>query len=335
MQPGGRLIGLIKRGREAMGYRRPVEVVAGVVLPRPDDFHGVGCLERAGHGLGDEIIGHAAAKATPQLGGMHHDIGNGQAGQRGGRVPCAALILRRHPQFAAALVNPGSGIHRLHGGVGQQGHFIDGFQGARRLLEDLQGAAILANPQTGVGQQSPQLRRDGGAVSGRGGGRIPGDRQGIAPLARGPIALGQYGHAAGDDEHLPHPRHGPRRGILQMQQPRAEDGRSGDAGHQKIGQAHVHAESGATGDLVVGIEPGLVVTDEAELSGRLEHHLAGHRLSGGLRRQFAISRLSTAGIVMDLPRLGTAFGHGHLPTRRCGGPQHLPGCGAGLAQRFP
>src|SRR5580693_246367 len=91
-----------------------IEIVADVVLARPDDLHGRAGItgdERGFHGV---ILDEAAAKTAADEGDMYFDVFAWNAERAGDRCCGRSGDLRRRPQFAGIAANVRGAVDRLH-----------------------------------------------------------------------------------------------------------------------------------------------------------------------------------------------------------------------------
>src|SRR4029077_5993273 len=125
MPPGNQVALGIEAGEESVNRRRAIEIVADVVLARPNDLH-----RRAGF-PGDEggfdgvILNEAAAKTTADERDVDFDVLARNAECAGDRFRGCSGDLRWRPKFAGIAANVGSAIDRLHRGMSEKGNFVD------------------------------------------------------------------------------------------------------------------------------------------------------------------------------------------------------------------
>ena len=135
VRPGDGPAARVQASREAVVIIGPVQIVLDILLARPDDLHGaidlLGDLYGPDHAIDIEPAAEAAADQMI----VDLDLLLGEAGDlgRGGLSP--RQNLRANPNLACAGPHMHGAVHRLHGGVGEERHLIDGLDFLRRPAE--------------------------------------------------------------------------------------------------------------------------------------------------------------------------------------------------------
>ena len=105
-----------------------VEVMGHVFFAAPEQLHGArgGCHGNT-YRLRDGVHLQAPAKSTPQQGDVQGDFVDVYARHLGRNFPGHFWHLGGGPNFYFAVFDLGRAVHGLHGGVGQVGRVVNGF----------------------------------------------------------------------------------------------------------------------------------------------------------------------------------------------------------------
>ncbi|MNO78083.1 hypothetical protein D3C76_692100 [compost metagenome] len=306
---------MLPRHRQAIGTeadprlvqeRRAVIAATDVILSRPHGFH------RPAHGLGDlhrfgdkvrSRVGSPAETAAEELGVDLHLLGF-EPGDLAGDHLVQGLELRTGPDLAFVLGDAHRAVERLHRRMGQVGHAVLGIDCLGRLGQCGLGIARLTGGQPGGGGELAKLLEQLLTVEPAVRPQVPLDVQRIAPQFRRPIVIGDHRHAGRHLHHFVHAGYRQRLGAFKGFDAAAEHGRASDhRGHQAV-ELHVHAEFGATGDFLRGIQALGGFADDLPVLGFLEldRRRVRHRQLAGVIGQFAIGGVLVAG--NHHPRLG-------------------------------
>jgi len=136
------------------GTRLAVEIVADVVFARPDDLHGRAGITRDERGFHGVVLDEAAAKSPADERDMHFDVLAGNAEGARYRLRRGSGNLRGRPEFAGIAAHVGRAIDRLHCGVGEKRHVIDGFDFLCSRLMSLAEVTVAANNGARFGGQA-------------------------------------------------------------------------------------------------------------------------------------------------------------------------------------
>src|SRR5882757_952336 len=120
-----------------------VDIVPDVFLARPDHLDRVidlfGDLDR----LSDAIHIKATTEAPAEQMIMHSDLLERKSRDRSRGRLGAGNHLSTYPHVATILADMDGAVHRLHGGMRQQRHLVDGVNPARRSGHCLAGIALI------------------------------------------------------------------------------------------------------------------------------------------------------------------------------------------------
>ena len=334
MVVGDELVLSIKSGCEAIVIIGPVNVVLNVLFPTPDNLHGPLDLPGDGDGLRDAVHVETASKAPADNMVVNLDLLGWQAGDFRRRSLCPAHDLNAYPDFAAVFRHMHRAVHRLHGGMGEKWHLVDGFDFLRRGRKGLRKVPIGAGDNAIV-LRGPRhllddaLGRDVGIRT-----FVPLDVKRLKPLHRRPHVVAHHCDGVVDAHHLPHARDCQGLAVVHALDFAAEHRACGDG--RKLHSRHhrVDAELGLAVHLLWRVDPLGRRPDQGELFRRLEPDLVGNRQLG--------CRLDQRAVFQPLPGrrdhvtfLGPARRRIDAPLRRGRLDQHHARGRTGAAQRLP
>ena len=193
----------------------------------------------------------------------------------------------------------GSGVHRLHGGVGLERHFIVGLDFLLRAGENLVNIALISRNHAGrtCGLLAKLLLQTGGALL-RARAFVPGNLQRLSALKRGPGATRHHGNAAGyvqvavdsrqktdrrNSKDRFHSRGSFCRGAIAAYQLAAEVRAASDHRVEHPGNTNIDAEDGRAVDLAGRVNAPHWFADESEILRILQRNLIQVHL-GNCRR---------------------------------------------------
>ena len=143
----------IQRGSETVDVVRAVHVVGGVFLARPGQLDRIIDLGRDRYRLADEVhLQPPAEGAADELVVDDHLLDQAPGGLGGGRLR-AHRHLGADPQLDGVGAHLGDAGHGLQRGVGEEGHFVFGFEGVGCVLECCIDVALLVGDGAGLVQR--------------------------------------------------------------------------------------------------------------------------------------------------------------------------------------
>ena len=144
MMPRDQPVLRIEASGEPVVVIGPVDVVLDVLFPAPDDLHRPVDLLGDRYGLGDAVNVQPPAEAAADQMIVHLDLVGREPGHLRGRGLRPAHHLDSHPDIAAVLGHMHRAVHRLHRGMREERHLVDGLDllgGGRHGLGDVAIAA--------------------------------------------------------------------------------------------------------------------------------------------------------------------------------------------------
>ncbi len=282
---------------------------------------------------------------------MDADLLLRQPGDFGRHALRVALVLGRGPHVATVGAYVRRTIHRLHRGVMEERHLIDGLDALGRAGEGQSDVAPrLGHDARPLGERD-ELCADASGIERRGLALVPYDFQGATPLDRLPVRVGHDGHAGRASRrplaalphpgrrcelhHRPHTGHGTRFLCVDPLQPAAQHRGSLDRGDEHARHLHIDAEDGAAIHLDGCVEPRHSRADDPEGLGLLERDVGRHRERRRPGGECSVRETPAGRHVDDCAPLGTACGGLDVPGLRGGSDEHLARGRARLAQRVP
>ncbi len=163
--PGDRHAVGVEAGGHPGGCHRAVEVVAHVLLARPNELHRLADLLRDQHRLPHEVLKDPApAEAAAEHHLVNHDFARGYASGIGCDCERRLAILGGRPDLDQVGGHVRRAVLRLHGGVSEEGHLVVCFDSLDRLAErSIDIAVAAADARVGGAQARMQLRANRGA----------------------------------------------------------------------------------------------------------------------------------------------------------------------------
>ena len=313
----------------------PVLRVLDVVLARPDHFDGGSRRLRGLERLYDEVQFEAPAEPTPQIGRVHSDFLRRYPTDLAADHLNARLVLRRRPDVHGTGTDVRGAIHRLHRGVREERHFVDGLDALCCAGQRGDGVAVVASDgavlRGALGEQAGDARA--GDLRNRA--LIPGDLQGIATLFRRPIAIADHGDAARDLHDVPDTGDGVRGGRIKAADLATEHRAACHYRGQHPGHADIDAELSRAVHLEARVEALRRLTGEAPVLRILERHVRGHGKRRRSLRQRAVCEPPVGRGVNHRASFGAAARRLHPPRLRGRRDQHGARLRARHAQRLP
>ena len=312
---------------------RPIEIVLDIFLSCPHH------LDRPIDLLGDAdgFDDHVGLKPATEAAAddlvvddyfVERNAGRGCRGRLHAR-----LDLGTEPDFASTRRQMHGAIHRFHGGMRQEGHFVmrlDFFTVRQRLvgIADLLGdeAALLA----GRLYLFPDQSRVDAAVDAR----VPRDDERIETALGGPHMVADHRHHIVQHDNLLHTGNFLCRAVVDMADFAAKNRARRDGGELQAGQHHIDAIDFLAVDFGGSIQPLQRLADQLEILRRFQGRI-GRRRATCLIRQFAITERTVARLMHDNPVLGRAGRGIDVPLFRGGRDQQCPRARGGFAQWSP
>ncbi len=195
---------------------------------------------------------------------------------RGSRLR-PAHDLNADPDIAAVLGHMDSAIHRLHGGVRQERHLVDGIDLLGDARYRLGKVAIAPGGHAFVLRGARHLLDDAFRRDVRVRSVVPFDVERREPLHRGPHMIADHSDGIVDLDHLPHALDRHRLAVVDAFELAAKDGTCRDGREFHAGDHCVDAELGLAVHLLRRVETLGGRADEGEVLGVLERDLVGHR----------------------------------------------------------
>jgi hypothetical protein len=171
--------------------------VLHVVFPRPEELDGSAHLLRDLSGLQDEVALVAAAEAAAHEGRVDSDLLRRELRDPDDDVLGPLRPLGGDPGLRPVGPDVHRAVHRLHGGVGLERQLVDGVDLSRSNPERGEDVAVVADDLALLLEQRLELLSEGLAALPRVLSVVPLDLERLAPLHRGPGAVGHDRDAAG------------------------------------------------------------------------------------------------------------------------------------------
>ena len=198
---------VVQARREAVVIIGPVQIVLDILLARPDDLHRAIDLLGDLHGPDHAIDIEPAAKAASDQMVVNLDLLLGEAGDFGGGGLRPRQNLRSNPNLASVGADMHGAVHRLHGGVGEKRHLIDGLDFLGGPAKRLFHIAVLARDRAGLLRGGIEFANDiGGAELGVRS-RVPFDIERGQTFPRRSHMIGYHGDGIVEPHNLMHALH--------------------------------------------------------------------------------------------------------------------------------
>ena len=333
--PGGELAVGAQARLQIMEPARPVEVVAQVVLPCPDEFDRPAGVTRDGRSLDHVVVVQSPSEAAAAAGDVDDHVRLIDPQRLGHQLAARLRRLGGGVEDDLAVLQLRRAVLRFERRVGDEGIAVGrldhlGGLGQRRIR-----VAVLAH---GLGSRLGRQRLGlfSEALGGLGGGRafVPHDFQHFAGLVCAPPAVGDDGDAvqkalesrsALDDKGLAHALQ--RADLVEIG---ADHAPAIDRALLEHGVAHprqdrVDAEDRFAADDFRAVDPAMRLADQTKVLGRLERdrcEVGGGESAGG-RGEDAVADGPPAGRMNDDAGLGGAGGRFNPPARGGGADQQL------------
>ena len=208
MLPGHRIAVGIQTRPQAMKIHGAVVTGAHIVFACPYQFDGRLCTDRLNDVRRlDQVVRlriGAAAEGTARIQHVDLDLFGQHAQHVSDRFLIRRLVLLAVPDFTAFTAQVHDAVHRLHGGVSQEGKLDRQLQLDGRRLQRSIRIALAAGAGTGPLGQFAILRHQFIRAQPECPAIVPLDLEGVAALFGAPEILGEHRHAAGDLDHLAH-----------------------------------------------------------------------------------------------------------------------------------
>src|SRR5579862_1776833 len=144
----GRDFPVLDSGLQPIVIERTITLLSDVLFARPDHFDGTCDVLRYAGGLADTVDLESPAKAAPNEVVIDRDFGGVNAEHLRRHALRESRYLRSDPDLAAPIMHMNRAIHRLHGGVREEGELEGCFKYRPAVLELPERIPLLlrANP---------------------------------------------------------------------------------------------------------------------------------------------------------------------------------------------
>ena len=257
--PAHQLAAGIQPGGDPVVVVGAIHIVLDIFLAGPDDLDGALDLLGDTDRLGDVVVLQAPPEPTTQQVVVEHDLLQRQTGDLGRGRAGSALHLRAGPHLAAVLPHVDRAAQRLHGGMRQEGHLVDGLDHPRRPARvTLVPGHDWLLPRCCLQLLHHVIRRDPAIRS-----IVPANRERRQPLLGCPHVVGDHGDHLTQVDNLVHSLDRQRLFLIQPRHRAAQDRAGSDGGDLHPRHPHVDAIQRRPIDLGRRVEPLGRCTDEA------------------------------------------------------------------------
>src|SRR4029077_1303291 len=152
----------VQAGLQNVARGWAIEIVADIVLARPDDLNGRAGIAGNERGFNGVILEEAAATSTADERDMHFDMVARNTESAGDRVSRGSWNLRRRPKFTGISAHVGGAIDGLHGGMREERHFVDSFDSLCSRSMSLVEVAVVADHRSRFGSEAQHFLAQAG-----------------------------------------------------------------------------------------------------------------------------------------------------------------------------
>ena len=345
--PGDEIAGGVEAALQIMKAGGAIVIVVEIVLAGPEEFHGDANLFGNGGRFEHVIVSKAAAEATTCALQVNDDVARGNVQELGDLLAAGFRSLAGRPEFEFAVVIVREAILGLHGGVGEEGVGVSGFDGFCGGLQGGVGVAVLSNGDRGslFGELIGTIGEAFAALL-CGGAFVPLGAQFFSGGVGLPPGVGDDGDSAVKAEQVGGTIHGEGMADAGLgfdfvkigaEEFAGVDGALFVDGVQHSGNFEVDAverfsgDDGGVVDAVSGLADDFVIFGILELDG----FEIGRGQGGGFFGERAVSERAVCGLMNDAAGRGLALGFRNRPGLCGGGNEHLTASGADTAERVP
>src|SRR6266481_2435408 len=353
MPPGDQLTLRVQASLQDVASGGAVEIVADVILARPDDLHGSADIAGNEGGFNGVILNEAAAETTADERDVYFDMIARNAQSAGDGIRGGSGNLRGRPELAEIATNVRRAIDGLHRSVSEERHFVDGIDFLRGNRVSLVEITVAVDDGSRFGSKANHFFAKASGGFGGTGWLVPLDLEELAGSHGGPSGIGDDGNAgagivaaarAGGLAELVRQMNGlhfddgadMRSGFhfarVEAARRAAVHGAAFDGRHEHSGDAGVQAK--LAGACYFGERVGTPrwLADEDEVRRILQWRIGRRLKCGGGRYEFLKGKLALGGCVEDKAIFSAAFGARNIPFSSSRGNQRFASGSAGLAQ---